>query len=81
MLGRVGHVLLAMSIAAFPAMAQQRPQDPRPDLLCDAFTKNSEGEWIAKRNVTVPAPFGMVEIKAGQPADEDLQERLDAQCK
>jgi len=66
---------------AFPALAQQRPQNPAPDLPCDAFKKNEEGEWIAKRNVTVPAAFGMVEIKVGQPADEELQERLDVQCK
>lgn len=66
---------------AFPALAQQRPQNPPPDLPCDAFKQNEEGEWIAKRNVTVPAAFGMVEIKAGQPADEELQERLDVQCK
>ena len=66
---------------AFPATGQQRPQEPPPDLPCDAFGKNDDGEWVAKRNVTVPAPFGMVEIKAGQVAEEDLQGRLDAQCK
>jgi hypothetical protein len=81
---RGSQVVLAMWIAVglvLPTSAQQRPQNPSPDLPCDAFKKNEEGEWVAKRNVTVPAAFGMVEIKAGQPADEDLQERLDVQCK
>jgi hypothetical protein len=77
-------VLLGAWIAvslAFSGMAQQqRPQEPLP-LSCDAFRKNNDGEWVAKRNIMVPAPFGMVEIKAGQPVEEDLQERLDAQCK
>jgi hypothetical protein len=50
-----------------------------PALRC--VQEERRGEWIAKRNVTVPAAFGMVEIKAGQPADEELQERLDVQCK
>ena len=66
---------------ALPAMAQQRPQNPPPDLPCDAFKKDEEGEWVVSRKVTVPAAFGMVEIKAGQPADEELQQRLDVQCK
>ncbi|MBV9585530.1 MAG: hypothetical protein JO213_11665 [Alphaproteobacteria bacterium] len=67
--------------SAFTATAQERPQEPPPDLACDAFKKNDDGEWVAKRNVMVPAPFGMVDIKAGQVVEEDLQERLDAQCK
>jgi hypothetical protein len=78
-------VLLGAWIAvglAFSATAQlQRPQEPLPAVACDAFRKNHDGEWVANRNVMVPAPFGMVEIKAGQVVDEDLQERLDAQCK
>jgi hypothetical protein len=78
-------VLLGAWIAlglAFSAMAQQqRPQEPTPDLPCDAFKKNHDGEWVANRKIMVPAPFGMVEIKAGQVVEEDLQERLDAQCK
>lgn len=66
----------------FSGMAQQeRPQEPQPALPCDAFRKNGDGEWVANRNIMVPAPFGMVEIKAGQVVEEDLQERLDAQCK
>ncbi|MBV9016052.1 MAG: hypothetical protein JO058_10395 [Alphaproteobacteria bacterium] len=72
--------LLAVG-SAFTATAQQRPQEPQPDLPCDAFRKNDDGEWVAKRTVMVPAPFGMVEIKADQVVEEDLQERLDAQCK
>ena len=66
---------------AFTTTAQQRPQEPPPDLPCDAFRKNDDGEWVAKRNVMVPAPFGMVEIKTGQVVEEDLQERLDERCK
>jgi len=76
--------VLAACIAlglAFTATAQQRPQEAPPNLPCDAFRKNDDGEWVATRKVTIPAPFGMVEIKAGQVVEEDLQERLDAQCK
>lgn len=64
----------------FNAMAQQRPQEPAPDLPCDAFRNNEDGEWVAQRSVTVPAAFGMVQLKPGQVVDEDLQERLDVQC-
>ena len=78
-------VLLGAWIAvglAFSARAQQQPpQEPLSALPCDAFRKNGDGEWVANRNIVVPAPFGMVEIKAGQVVEEDLQERLDAQCK
>jgi hypothetical protein len=28
----------------------------------------------------VPGPGGMVQLKAGQAADDDLQQRLDDQC-
>jgi len=48
---------------------------------CDAFRKKDEGEWVAKKDTTVPGPGGLLQIKAGMPVDEQLQERLDAQCK
>jgi hypothetical protein len=70
-------------VLALPAIAQQRPAAPTPSEIvsCDAFRKNNEGEWVAKKDTTVPGPGGLVEIKAGIPVDEELQERLDAQCK
>ena len=87
-------LLLALCVAAalpLPAIAQQPAPAPSPapapapapleGFLCDAFTKNNAGDWIAKRGVIVPGPGGMVEIKAGTPADDDLQERLDVQCR
>ena len=84
MLSRGKGAVLGACIAlglAFTATAQQRPQEPPPDLPCDAFKKSEDGEWVAKRNITVPAAFGMVQLKIGQVVDEDLQDRLDAQCK
>jgi hypothetical protein len=67
-------VLIAVVAAglAFPAMAQQA-------LPCDAFTKVN-GEWVAKRDVMVPGPGGMVQIKAGRTIDEELQQQLDDRC-
>jgi hypothetical protein len=65
-------------------MAQQSPS-------CEAFTKNDKGDWIAKQDMTVPAPKGSgqtkvpvprsVQIKAGQRVDEEMQEELDERCK
>ena len=46
-----------------------------------AFTKNPEGEWVPKEDVTILGPFGPVKIRAGQPVDEEMQERLDELCK
>jgi hypothetical protein len=68
-------LLLGLYIAAglaFPVMAQQA-------LPCEAFTKVN-GEWVAKRHVMVPGPGGMVQIKAGRPVDEELQQQLDDRC-
>jgi len=71
--------LCVVSGLAFPAMAQQSPPLQGPH--CDAFTKNGEGEWIAKQDVTILGPFGPVKIKAGHPVEEEMQERLDDLCK
>jgi len=70
-------------VFALPAIAQQRPAPPAPFEIvsCDAFRKNYESEWVAKKDTTVPGPGGLVAIKAGIPVDNELQERLDAQCK
>jgi hypothetical protein len=82
MLLRGDRVLLCLLVGlAFDAMAQPQPQKSATDLPCDAFTRDSEGEWVAKRDIMVPGPAGMVQLKAGMPVDDDLQERLDAQCK
>jgi len=60
-------------------MAQQNPPFRGPH--CDAFTKNAEGEWVAKQDMTILGPFGPVNVKAGQPVDDEMQERLDDLCK
>ena len=47
-------VLLALYVASglvFPVMAQQNPPFQGPH--CDAFTKNAEGEWVAKQDMTI----------------------------
>jgi hypothetical protein len=71
---------------ALPAVAQQSPPRPPPSqpqqgLLCDAFAKAANGDWVAKKDVIVPGPGGMVLLKAGQPVDDELQQRLDDECK
>jgi hypothetical protein len=78
---RVLTLLWLVTALAFNATAQQHPQKSASDLPCDAFERDSEGEWIAKRDIMVPGAAGMVQIKAGMPVDDDLQERLNAQCK
>jgi hypothetical protein len=85
---RASRLLLGVWVAAglaCPAMAQQSPppQSPPQGLSYDAFTRNSEGDWIAKREVTVtvPSASGTMLLKAGQQVDDQLQERLDDQCK
>jgi hypothetical protein len=67
---------------AFPATAQQSlpPQNPAPRLLCEAFTRDIEGEWFATRDVTVLAVSGSMLIRDGQRVDDQLQEHLDDQC-
>ena len=85
---RAIRVLLVVCVAAalaFPATAQQAtPRPSRPpaqqDALCEAFTKGVNGDWVAKKDVMVPGPGGMVQLKAGQAADDELQQRLDDQC-
>jgi hypothetical protein len=75
-------VLLGLYVASgmvFPVMAQQNPPFQGPH--CDAFTKNAEGEWVARQDMTILGPFGPVNIKAGQPVDDEMQERLDDLCK
>jgi len=75
LLSRAKPILLGLCLAVslvFPAMAQK--------LSCEAFAKNMEGDWVAKQNMTVAGPTGQVEIKAGQPVDDAMQKRLDAQC-
>jgi hypothetical protein len=69
---------------AFPATAQQSPPrspPPRQGLLCDAFAKGANGDWVAKKDVMVPGPGGMLLLRAGQPVDDELQQRLDDKCK
>jgi hypothetical protein len=70
---------------AFPAAAQQpAPQTPLSSSLlpCDAFKKNLDGDWVAKRDVMVPGPTGPIQIKAGTPVDEVvLQDELEHRCK
>jgi hypothetical protein len=46
-----------------------------------SFTKNGDGDWVATRDVTVPGPNGPVEIKEGNIAGDELQDRLDTECK
>lgn len=75
---RVVLVLYVASALVFPLMAQQSPPLQGPH--CDAFTKNAQGEWVAKQDMTILGPFGPVNIKAGQPVDDEMQERLDDLC-
>jgi hypothetical protein len=67
-----------------PAAAQQTiPQIPvSPTLLpCDAFKKNVDGDWVAKRDVVVPGPTGPIQIKPGTPVNDVLQDELEHRCK
>jgi hypothetical protein len=75
MLLRTNLMGLCLAVAlVFPAVAQQ----PLP---CDSFTKNGDGDWVATRDVTVPGSNGPVEVKEGNIANDDLQDRLDSQCR
>ena len=75
---RVLLVLYVASGLVFLLMAQQNPPFQGPH--CDAFT-NAQGEWVAKQEMTILGPFGPVNIKTGQPVDDEMQERLDDLCK
>jgi hypothetical protein len=78
-------IVLALWVAiALPAAAQQpAPQAPLSSSLlpCDAFKKNLDGDWVAKRDVMVPGPTGPTQIKTGTPVDEILQDELEHRCK
>ena len=85
MLSRASRLLLGIWVAAglaFPAMAQQSPpaSPPQQGLLCDAFTKAGNGDWVAKKDVMVPGPGGVALVKEGVPVDDEMQERLDDRC-
>ena len=85
MLLRASRLLLGVCVAAglaCPTMAQQSPPAPPPQqgLLCDAFTKAGNGDWVAKKDVIVPGPGGMALVKEGVPVDDEMQERLDDRC-
>jgi len=43
--------------------------------------ERAQGEWVAKQDMTILGPFGPVNIKTGQPVDDEMQERLDNLCK
>jgi hypothetical protein len=78
-------IVLGLWVAiALPAAAQQ-PAPPTPlssSLLpCEAFKKNVDGDWVAKRDVMVPGPTGPTQIQAGTPVDEILQDELEHRCK
>ena len=47
----------------------------------DAFAKRANGDWIAKKDVMVPGPGGMLLLKTGQQVDDELLQRLDDECK
>ena len=85
MLSQASRLLLGVWVAAglaFPAMAQLSPPPapPQQGLLCDAFTKAGNGDWVAKKDVMVPGPGGMALVKEGVPVDDEMQERLDDRC-
>lgn len=64
--------------AGFPGNRPANPSFEEPH--CNAFTKNAQAEWVAKQNMTILGPFGPVNIKVGQPVDDEMQERLDDLC-
>jgi hypothetical protein len=66
---------------AVPSTAQQSPSPSPAQPPCDAFTKNADGDWVAKQDMTLPGPTGPVQIKAGTPVDDDMQDELDDRCK
>src|SRR5439155_14786862 len=43
------------------------------------FHQGANGDWVAKKDVMVPGPGGMMQLKAGRTADDELQQRLDDQ--
>ena len=77
-------VLASWAALVVPAAAQQRvPQISSSTALlpCDAFKKNVDGDWVTKRETTVPSPTGPTQVKAGTPVDEVLQAELEHRCK
>jgi hypothetical protein len=81
-------VLWLTAYLAFPSNAQQPPPSPPPSSPevpgqpnCDAFGKTMDGDWIAKRDITLPGPSGPVLVKAGTVVDGDMQDELDDRCK
>src|SRR4051794_12047844 len=80
--------LLALCLTAgvaSPPAAQQpsSPQAPLPPapISCDAVKKNMDGDWVTKQDMMLPGPTGPVQIKAGIPLNDDLQDDLDGGCK
>lgn len=77
MLSVGNRLMLGLCIVAaltVPAMAEESSP-------CDAFTKSADGDWVAKRDMTVSGSTGLMEIKAGRLVDDDTQDQLDDECK
>src|SRR3954452_24024792 len=76
-----GLALCLTAGVASPTAAQQpsSPQAPLPPapISCDAVKKNMDGDWVTKQDMMLPGPTGPVQIKAGIPLNDDLQDDLD----
>jgi len=73
MLVRTLWLISAVSIAAAPALPAAA-KDP----ACQAFSKNDEGQWVARQGTTFPGTG--TAIKAGQTLTDAMQDELDARC-
>ena len=82
-----GSLVLALCVGlVVPAMAQRPPAPPESPPAanppsCEAFTRNEDQDWVAKKDMTVPAPTGSKQIKAGTIVNDELQDELDDRCK
>lgn len=81
MLTRRNRLLLgACFVGALTLAATARQGVPPRGLPCKAFAKNDQGDWVPKRDLTLRGPVGAVEIKAGAPILDELQEHLELRC-
>jgi hypothetical protein len=73
MLVRTLRLIAAISIIVAPAFSTAAK-----DSACQAFSKNDEGQWVARQGTTFPGTG--TAIKAGQTLTDAMQDELDARC-
>jgi hypothetical protein len=78
----MGIIRVLLAIAAVVGAIEVVGAEPRDQFACYQFTRDIEGDWIAKRDVDIDRSGAQrpVHVEAGDPLPEDLQDRVEDHC-